>query len=110
MHKQLLELGWVDRFSGDYRTQYDKIVKLEYERKKADQAAYTLRNLFKTTINEKAINRLKSNPTSIDRFNKLSSKIKLEDSLRARILNAVNSNYHILSRAEYRVILKLTTP
>ena len=110
MHKQLLELGWVDRFSVDYRTQHDKIVKLEYERKKADQAAYTLRNLFKTTINEKAINRLKNDPTSIDRFNKLSSKIKLEDSIRARILNAVNSNYHILSRAEYRVILKLTTP
>lgn len=110
MHKQLLELGWVDRFSNEYKTQHDKIVKLEYERKKADQAAYSLRTLFKTTINEKAINRVKNKPTSIDRFNKLSYKIKSEDSLRARILNAVNSNYNIFSRAEYRAILKLTTP
>ena len=110
MHKQLLELGWIDRFSVEYKTQYDKIVTLEAERRKADHAAFTLRTLFKTTINQKAINRLKNKPTAIDRFNKLSYKIKSEDSLRARILNAVNSNYHILSRAEYRVILKLTTP
>lgn len=110
MHKQLIALGWLDSSSPEYSDQYTKIIKQEQERKKADMAAYNVRALFKTNINQKAIHRILKNPNAIDRFNKLSYKIKTEDSLRARILNAINSGYNILSRAEYRAILKLTTP
>lgn len=110
MHKQLIALGWLDASSPEYADQYTKIVKQQQEQKKADMAAYNVRALFKTNINQKAINRILKNPNAIDRFNKLSYKIKTEDSLRARILTAINSGYNILSRAEYRAILKLTTP
>lgn len=110
MHKQLIALGWLDSSSPEYSDQCTKIMKQEQERKKADMAAYNVRALFKTNINQKAIHRILKNPNAIDRFNKLSYKIKTEDSLRARILNAINSGYNILSRAEYRAILKMTTP
>lgn len=110
MYEKLIAMGWLDRNSQEYRNQYTKIQNEETKRKRFEQAEYTIRNMFKTEINPRAIARLYKRPDLRNRFQKLLNKINNEDSTRARILTMVNAHYKILPRKDYRAILKLTNP
>lgn len=107
LYDKLLKLGWLDRFSNEYADQCNEIAKLQQARRKFEDAEYTIRNMFKTNINPKAVMRLTKNPKARDRFVKLLAKLNNENSTRSRILTTINAHYKILPRADYRAVMKL---
>lgn len=105
----LIELGWIDRSSKEYKEQYailkaeaDK--KLEYNR--IQNNMYTL--MFRVNPNKLVIQSMLKDAEKYNKFKAIRDKIYFEDSPRGRILQGIQQGYTPkLTRSDLRMILKL---